>query len=69
MFSVAHAVLWRSLPYAHPERLVTITEVEQKKPDNQWAHRIRTLRIGAHDPTRSKTHGDSPRRRDFENWK
>ena len=36
MFSVAHAVLWRSLPYAHPERLVTITEVDKKHPDSQW---------------------------------
>jgi putative ABC transport system permease protein len=36
MFSVAHAVLWQSLPYAHPERLVTATEVEVKHPDVQW---------------------------------
>ncbi len=36
MFSVAHAVLWRSLPYAHPERLVTITEVDKKNPESQW---------------------------------
>jgi putative ABC transport system permease protein len=36
MFSVAHAVLWRSLPYANPERLVTITEVDKKHPENQW---------------------------------
>ncbi len=33
MFSVAHAVLWRSLPYPHPERLVAATEVEIKHPD------------------------------------
>ena len=36
MFSVAHAVLWRSLPYSHPERLVTITEVEKTHPENLW---------------------------------
>src|SRR5580658_84112 len=36
MFSVAHAVLWRSLPYAHPERLVTITDVDKKHPESQW---------------------------------
>lgn len=33
MFSVAHAVLWRSLPYPHPERLVSATEVPVKTPD------------------------------------
>ena len=36
MFSVAHAVLWRSLPYSHPERLVTITEIDKRNPENQW---------------------------------
>ncbi|HEV2691200.1 MAG TPA: ABC transporter permease [Bryobacteraceae bacterium] len=36
MFSVAHAVLWRSLPYPHPDRLVAAAEVEIKHPDIQW---------------------------------
>lgn len=36
MFSVAHAVLWRSLPYPQPERLVTVSEVEIKHPDSVW---------------------------------
>jgi putative ABC transport system permease protein len=33
MFSVARAVLWRSLPYPHPERLVSAIEVPVKTPD------------------------------------
>ncbi len=36
MFSVAHAVLWKSLPYPHPERLVSATEVETKAPDRPF---------------------------------
>ena len=36
MFSVAHAVLWRSLPYPNPDRLVTIGEVDKKDPKLQW---------------------------------
>ncbi len=32
MFSVAHTVLWQSLPYPQPERLVGVTEVEAKRP-------------------------------------
>ena len=34
MFSVANAVLWASLPFAQPERLVAVDEVE---PENQDA--------------------------------
>jgi putative ABC transport system permease protein len=36
MFSVAHAVLWRSLPYPRPERLVAATEAEIKRPDQPF---------------------------------
>jgi predicted permease len=36
MFSVAHAVLWQSLPYSRPERLVIVSEVEIKHPGIQW---------------------------------
>ena len=36
MFSVAHAVLWRSLPYPHPDRLVAATEAEIKHPDQPF---------------------------------
>jgi predicted permease len=36
MFSVAHAVLWRSLPYADPDRLVAATEAEAKQPDSNF---------------------------------
>jgi putative ABC transport system permease protein len=36
MFSVAHAVLWGTLPYPRPERLVTVSEVEIKEPDSVW---------------------------------
>ena len=36
MFNVAHAVLWRSLPYPHPDRLVMVGEVGAHDPDNYW---------------------------------
>jgi putative ABC transport system permease protein len=36
MFSVAHAVLWRSLPYPNPDRLVAVTEAEGKDPDSSF---------------------------------
>jgi putative ABC transport system permease protein len=36
MFSVANAVLWRSLPYTDPDRVVWVGAVEQKNPDNAW---------------------------------
>jgi putative ABC transport system permease protein len=36
MFSVAHAVLWRSFPYPHPDRLVMVGEVDAHDPDNYW---------------------------------
>jgi hypothetical protein len=36
MFSVAHAVLWRSFPYPHPDRLVMVGEVDAHDPNNYW---------------------------------
>ena len=36
MFSVANAVLWRSLPYANPERIVWVGEVARANPDIAW---------------------------------
>ena len=36
MFSVANAVLWRSLPVPHPDRLMAVAEVEIKQPDDNW---------------------------------
>jgi putative ABC transport system permease protein len=36
MFSVAHAVLWRSFPSPHPDRLVMVGEVDAHNPDNYW---------------------------------
>ena len=36
MFSVANRVLWASLPFAHPERLVDVDEVEPQDPDAVW---------------------------------
>ena len=36
MFSVADAVLWASLPYPHPDRLVTVAEVEPADQEAAW---------------------------------
>jgi len=36
MFSVAYGVLWRSMPYPHPDRIVMVGEVDSKKPDAYW---------------------------------
>ena len=38
MFSVAHAVLWRSFPYPHPDRLVMVGEVDAHDPDLSLIH-------------------------------
>ena len=44
MFSVANAVLWGSLPYAQPERLVTVAEVEPGDRDAVWGATYPTFR-------------------------
>lgn len=36
MFSVANAVLWASLPFTQPERLVAVDEVEPQNQDAVW---------------------------------
>jgi putative ABC transport system permease protein len=36
MFGVANAVLWRSLPYSHPEKIVWVGEVNRANPDLAW---------------------------------
>jgi len=36
MFSVARAVLWASLPFTQPERLVAVDEVEPENQDAVW---------------------------------
>ena len=36
MFSVANAVLWRSLPFQDPERIVWVGEVDRKNADVVW---------------------------------
>jgi putative ABC transport system permease protein len=36
MFSVAHAVLWRGLPYPRPERLVIAGEIDPRVTNGYW---------------------------------
>src|ERR1700735_3419768 len=36
IFSVANAVLWRSLPYSNPEKIVWVGEVDRLNPDSAW---------------------------------
>jgi putative ABC transport system permease protein len=36
IFSVANAVLWRSLPYSNPEKIVWVGEVDRRNPDSTW---------------------------------
>ncbi len=44
MFSIADAVLWRSMPYPHPGQLVVAGEVSLKNPDNSWGVTYPTFR-------------------------
>jgi putative ABC transport system permease protein len=36
MFSVANAVLWKSLPFPDPNRIMWVGEVDRANPDNAW---------------------------------
>ena len=36
MFSLAYGVLWRSMPYPRPDRVVMVGEVDGKNPDAYW---------------------------------
>ena len=44
MFSVADAVLWSSLPYSQPDRLVTVAEVEPADREAAWGATYPTYR-------------------------
>jgi predicted permease len=44
MFSIANRVLWSSLPYAEPERLVAVSEVEPGYRDAVWGATYPTFR-------------------------
>jgi predicted permease len=44
MFSIADAVLWRSMPYPHPEQLVVANEVPRSDPDAFWGTTYLTFR-------------------------
>jgi predicted permease len=44
MFSIADAVLWRGLPYPHPEQLIVVNEVPLQSPDARWGTTYLTFR-------------------------
>jgi predicted permease len=44
MFSIADAVLWRSMPYPHPEQLVVASEIPRTDPDSSWGTTYLTFR-------------------------
>ncbi len=44
MFSIAHAVLWRSLPYPDPDRLVLVGEVDAHDAGNHWGASYQNLK-------------------------
>jgi predicted permease len=44
MFSIADAVLWRSMPYPHPEQLVVANEIPRADPDSTWGTTYLTFR-------------------------
>jgi putative ABC transport system permease protein len=44
MFSIAHAVLWRAMPYPHLERLVVANEIPRADTDSSWGTTYLTFR-------------------------